>query len=253
MKSIFLSIIVPNYNESENIKRGVIDQIYSYLKDAPFSWEVIISDDGSTDQSRTLIKRAIPRMRGVGLLENQHGGKPSALWHGMQKAKGAYVLFTDMDQSTPITELHKLLPYISKYKAVIGSRGKSRKNFPLYRRLGSMIFSAVRKSLVLPKINDTQCGFKLFERKTVEEIFPKLEFLRKRTKVSGWSVTSWDVEFLYILEKKGFTLKEVLVEWRDEDTSKNKGGGLGRYLRESKEMLSEILTVRLNDIRGLYD
>src|SRR3989344_637529 len=171
---IYLSVVVPCYNEEENIKRGVLQDIYVYLSKCKFSWEVIISDDGSSDKSRALVVEKIQHYKSFRLLENQHGGKPSALWSGVQKAKGRYILFTDMDQSTPIAELAKLIPFIKKdVVAVIGSRGLSRRNFPLYRRVGAIVFITFRKLLILPEINDTQCGFKLFRNDALVEVFPK--------------------------------------------------------------------------------
>ena len=253
-KEIFLSIIIPCYNEEENIKKGVLKNVYKYLSERKYPWEVIISDDGSTDNSRQLIKEEIKILRNIYLLENSHGGKPSALWHGIKNAKGKYVLFTDMDQSTPIGELSKLIPFVRKGSAaVIGSRGLARKNFPFYRRLGAIVFITFRKILILPEINDTQCGFKLFKRDILLEIFPKLEFFRKNEKVKGWKVTSFDVELLHLVSQMEIPIEEVPVVWEDADESISKGGGLKRYLKESKEMFLQILRVKMNDVRGEYN
>ena len=254
-EEVFLSIIIPCYNEEANLKRGVLSEVHKYLaKIKKFSWEVIISDDGSTDGSRKLVRTQIRNWKKFRLLKNAHGGKPSALFFGIKVARGKYVLFTDMDQSTPINQIGKLLSVLKKNgKVVIGSRGMQRKNFPFYRRLGSVVFMTFRKLMVLPDINDTQCGFKLFERNVVKNAFPKLEFFRKKEKVTGWRVTSYDVELLHIISKLGHEIKEVIVEWDDKDVSKSKGGAVQRYMRESWEMLSQILRVKINDIKGLYN
>ena len=111
MKNIFLSVIIPCYNEEENLKRGVLTEVHFYLKKKDFSWEIIISDDGSSDRSKDLIRSQIKSWKNFRLLENPHGGKPSALWFGIKSAKGEYVLFSDMDQSTPISEFSKMLPF----------------------------------------------------------------------------------------------------------------------------------------------
>ena len=255
MKSIYLSVIIPCYNEEENIKKGVLREVYNYLLTLTKSWEVIISDDGSSDESSSLIKKKIKSFTNFKLLENKHGGKPSALWQGILHAKGKYILFTDMDQSTPITELSKLIPHTkdNRVAAIIGSRGLSRKNFPFYRRLGAIIFMSFRKMLVLPDINDTQCGFKLFKKEVVKKAFPKIEFFKRSLSVKGWKVTSFDVELLHIISKLKYKIEEVPVKWEDSDRSISKGGGLERYLRESKEMLFQILRVKLNDLKGVYD
>ncbi len=253
MNKIFLSVIIPCYNEEANLKRKVLSEVNEYLKSKKFTWEVIISDDGSTDDSRDLVKSQIKSWKNFKLLENPHGGKPSALWYGIKESSGTYILFSDMDQSTPIDQLDKLLPFLGrKVGAVIGSRGLLRKNFPLYRRMGSIVFMAVRKLFILAEIDDTQCGFKLFRREVVLKGFPKLEFFRKARSVKGWTVTSWDVELLHIVKKMGYKIEEVPVEWKDVDVSKSKGGIFKRYVRESREMLTQILRVKLNDIKGLY-
>ena len=235
------------------MKRRVLSDVHKFLKKKKFSWEVIISNDGSTDESSKLVKKQIKGWKNFRFLENKHGGKPLALLHGIKKAKGEYVLFTDMDQSTPIKELDKLIPFIKGgYEIVIGSRGMSRENFPFYRKLGAMVFIGLRKALILSDINDTQCGFKLFERRIVSVAFPKLEFFRRKQRVEGWKVTSFDVELLHIINSLGHKIKEIVVEWNDEDTSGSKGGNLARYVRESWEMFSQILRVKLNDMRGFY-
>lgn len=253
MGRIYLSVIIPCYNEEANLKRGVLAEIHKFMNTKDFSWEVIISDDGSSDNSKELVKSQIKNWNNFRLLENPHGGKPSTLWYGLRKARGEYVLFSDMDQSTPIDELDKLLPFLEEnVAAVIGSRGLLRKNFPLYRRVGSIIFMMVRKLFILPEINDTQCGFKLFKKDIVTKVFPKLQFFAKDNKIKGWKVTSYDVELLYLIKKMGYLIEEVPVEWEDVDISKSKGSPLKKYFRESREMFFEILRVKLNDLRGLY-
>lgn len=249
----FLTVLIPCYNEEKNLGREVLATIDSYLRKMKFSWEVLISDDGSTDISKKLIKEQIKNYRNFRLIENPHGGKPSALWYGIQKAKGRYILFADMDQSTAIDQLEKLLPFIEKnVGVVIGSRGLLRKNFPLYRRLGSIIFITFRKLLILPEINDTQCGFKLFDREVVKMAFPNLAFFKSKAAIKGWSVTSFDVELLHVIKKMGKKIEEVPVIWEDKDVSESKGAGLSRYVKESKEMLTQILKVKVNDLLGRY-
>jgi dolichyl-phosphate beta-glucosyltransferase len=249
---MFISIIIPCYNESANLRRGVLRDVYKFLSGKMFSWEVLVSDDGSSDNSKEIIKSEIAKLRGFRLIENAHGGKPMALLGGIREAKGDYILFTDMDQSTPVTELEKLLPYVKDHDVVIGSRGMHRENFPLYRKLGSAIFMGIRRFLILPEIKDTQCGFKLFEATALKRAFPKLEFFQSKKQVVGWKVTSFDVELLQILKRMRKNIKEVTVLWTDEDTSQSKGGGLSRYIKESQEMFLQIFRVKINELRGVY-
>lgn len=250
MNKIYLSVVIPCYNESENLKRGVLDEVYDFLKKQKFTWEVIVSDDGSTDDSREIVKKEIKNKKNFRLIENQHGGKPSAVWGGIKNSLGKYVLFTDMDQSAPLKEVLKLIPFFEDYEVVIGSRGTGRENFDIIRKLGSSIFRIFRKSLMLRDINDTQCGFKAFRSDVAKKIFPMLQFFKQKIIVKGWKVTSFDVELLFIAEKLGHKVKEIPVEWKNEDTSTGKKKS---YVKESKEMLQQILRVKLNDLQGLYD
>ena len=253
MQKFSLSVILPCYNETANLERGVLRQVADYLSKQNYPWEVIISDDGSTDKSRDVVAEQIKSLKNFKLLPNPHGGKPSALLYGIKAAKYDYVLFADMDQSTPISELSKFLPYVEKgAEVVIGSRGVDRKDFPFYRKLGSFIFATFRKSMLLRSIDDTQCGFKLFKREIVAKAFPRLQFFKVKQRTKGWKVTSYDVELLHIISKMGIPIRETTVVWKDEDISKNKGGGISRYIRESKEMFTQIIRVKLNDLRGDY-
>ncbi len=251
MAKPYLSVIIPCYNEEENLRQGSLEQVFAYLNKQKFPYEVIISDDGSSDQSVKLVKTFIKKHSGFKLKENNHGGKPFAVKSGLEQASGQVVLFTDMDQSTPISEFDKMLPFFKKgYKVVIGSRGRKRSGFSLIRLMASNIFMLVRKSLVLSNIADTQCGFKAFDRKIAIELFNQLQVFKESTKVKGWRVSAYDVELLFIARKKKYKIAEVEVKWHDEDFSKGKQR---KFIKESKEMFKEILRVRLNDIRGLYD
>jgi dolichyl-phosphate beta-glucosyltransferase len=250
-----ISVIIPCYNEAKNLQRGVLDEVYAYLRSRDVEWEVIIADDGSTDRSRELVEQIIADKPGFTLAVLPHGGKPAAIWGGLQRARGDAVLFTDMDQSTPIAELDKLLPwYRQGYDVVIGSRGTAREGFSVLRRVGSWVFRTMRSAFLLRHIHDTQCGFKLFRREPVIELFPQLQFFKEGAP-SGWKVTAYDVELLYLFERAGCTIKEVEVAWENRDVSdtKGQGGELGRYMRESWSMAREVLRVNVNRLRGLYD
>lgn len=249
----YLSIIIPCYNEEENLKRDVLQEVADYLNKKDFSYEVIISDDGSSDNSRKLVKQAIKDKPKFRLLENKHGGKPWAVWKGIEAAKGEWILFTDMDQSTPIKELEKLLPFMKQdYQVVIGSRGMKREGFSIIRKIGSGVFKALRSVLLLPGIDDTQCGFKAMERRVAVQVFPELQFFQDIDKeVKGWRVSAFDIEMLFLSRKKGYKVKEVKVEWLDRDAAIE--GKQKSYFKESKQMGQEVLRVKLNDLQGKYE
>jgi dolichyl-phosphate beta-glucosyltransferase len=251
MSNIKLSVVIPNFNETENLERGVLDQVYSYLDKAKYNWEVIVSDDGSTDDSLEMVEKFARSHHGFRVLPNHHGGKAKAVWAGIKAAKGEIVLFTDMDQSTPITEVEKLLPWFDGgYDVVFGSRGKARANFPWFRQITSWGFRVVRGLFLLHDVVDTQCGFKSFKTDVAKKIFPKLAVLTNQKQSTGWSVSAFDVELLFLAEKFGAKLKEVDVAWQDEDVATNKNK---RFLKESTDMLKQILRVKLNDLKGIYD
>jgi dolichyl-phosphate beta-glucosyltransferase len=251
-----ISVIIPCYNEERNLESGVLDEVYQYLVEQALSWEVVIVNDASTDNSRALIERFIEDKENFSLIDISHGGKPSAVWAGIQQSSGEMVLFTDMDQSTPIHELDRLLPWYQQgFDVVIGSRQTIREGTSPVRKIGSVVFLSLRRLALLRDIADTQCGFKLCRRQVALEIFPHLEFLRKEEKPTGWKVTAFDVEFLYLVERSGYQIKEVLVSWRNRDQSdtKSQQGELARYFNESINMAQEVTRVKLNQIRGFYD
>lgn len=247
----FVSVILPNYNELENLKRGVLATISTYFATQSYGWEVIISDDGSTDQSVAFIQHFIASHPGFRLLKNPHAGKPYALKSGINVAKGKYVLLTDMDQSTPIDQLNKLIPYTHDgFKVVIGSRGIRRRDSSLLRQLASVIFLLARKIFLLRGIKDTQCGFKLFEAGLAKKVFTKMRIFSRGSTAIGWKVTAYDVEMLFLSEMLGEEIQEVRVVWKDEDTS---SGKKRNFIKESIEMFLEILRVRINYMLGKYN
>lgn len=252
MKSI--SVVIPCYNEEANLKRGVLDQVNQYLQQQPYQWEVIIANDESTDNSLEFIKKYTQKHPGFSYVDLPHGGKPSAVWGGIKAAKHPIVLFTDMDQSTPIQELEKILPsYDQNYDVVIGSRGSNREGTGFLRLIGSKVFLFGRRLVLLPKIIDTQCGFKSMKTEVAKKVFPQLQFFKDTSPKKGWRVSAYDVELLFICQKMGFSIKEVKVEWRNEDTSTTKGDLNARYKKESIQMIKEIFRVLKNNFKGVYE
>src|SRR3989344_6882040 len=132
---IYLSVIIPSYNETANLKRGVLSEVNTYLARQKYSWEVIISDDGSPEEeSRQLAREFCAKTSNFIYLQNEHGGKAFAVWSGIIRATGQIILFADMDQSTPIAQVEKLLPFFDKgFDLVIGSRGNEREKASFLR------------------------------------------------------------------------------------------------------------------------
>jgi len=254
-QSPYLSVIIPCYNEQKNLEAGVLDEVYQYLKKQKYTWEVVIVNDESTDQSASLIESYVTDKKNFRFFAISHGGKPAAVWEGIQKAKGEVVIFTDMDQSTPLKESSKLLPWYQKnFDVVIGSR-KSREGFSPLRQLGSFVFSHLRGLFLLPAIKDTQCGFKSCYRKAALKAFPYLQFFQAKKQIKGWRVSAYDVELLHIFQKLGFKIKEVPVDWQNRDLSdtKTQESELSRYINESRNMFKEVFRVISNEKQGFYD
>ncbi len=249
--TMYLSVVVPCFNERENLERGVLGQMMDFLAAQPYESELIISDDGSTDDSLRLVQDFARAHPSVHVLANGHQGKPFALRSALSVVQGEIVLLADMDQSTPLSEISKLLPFFEQgYDVVIGSRGAVRKNATLVRKIASRAFRGFRKSLILRNIDDTQCGFKAARRDVLRTLFSRLQVFRDAQQtVSGWRVTAYDVELLFVAEKLGHRVKEVPVNWQQEDVTRGKQKS---FVRESREMLGEVLRVKLNDMRGVY-
>lgn len=250
MTKPLVSIVIPNYNEKANLNRGVLEEMAKYLKSAPFTYEVIINDDGSTDGGLEIIDAFVKKNPRFHLIKNSHGGKAAGIWAGIKKAQGDIVLFTDMDQSTPLNQVEKLLPWYDRgFDVVFGSRGGLRKNFPLIRQLMSWGFRTFRQIFLLRQITDTQCGFKSSRTAVALDLFPRLEVIKSAKKATGWVVSAFDVELLFLAEKYGYKMKEVEVLWQDEDVSTSKSKN---FIKESRDMLKQILRVKLNDLQGRY-
>jgi dolichyl-phosphate beta-glucosyltransferase len=252
----YISVIIPCYNEAKNLEAGVLDEVYDYLTRQTYTWEVVIVNDEATDNSRALIAQFIADKPRFSLIDIPHGGKPAAVWAGIQHARGEVVLFTDMDQSTPIMELDNLLPWTSQgYEVIIGSRGFTREGFSIIRKLGSVIFRTVRQLFMLRDIGDTQCGFKLCTREAALRAFPHLQFFQQAERPTGWKVTAYDVELLYLWEKCAYRIKEVTVTWRNRDRSdtKSQESDMTRYIHESLDMAKQVARIKTNQRKGFYD
>lgn len=249
-----LSIIIPCYNEENNLKRGVLQEVEDFLSQQKFKYEVIVCNDKSTDNSLSLVKKFVQTRPQFRVLNLPKGGKAGAIWGGIQNAKYEVVLLTDMDQSTPLKEVLKFFPYFDKkYDVVIGSRGHHREGNSILRKLGSRVFMTARNFLLRTNIADTQCGFKAIKTDLAKAIFPKLAVIKNVQGRSGWRVTAYDVEMLLIAQKQGSRIKEVEVVWRNIDTSTTKGDANARYVNESKEMALEVWRIFVNNLKGVYD
>lgn len=242
-----LSVAIPAYNESQNLKKGVLDEVQSFLSKKSLDYEIIIVNDGSTDQTVEIVKKYIAKDKKIKLIQNAHGGKAMAVMTGMVEAAGEIVLFTDMDQATPITQLDKFLPKFREgYDIVIGSR-QGRKGAPLSRKLAAWGFSVLRNLILGLPFADTQCGFKAFNKKAIEKIIPRIKNEWGVIHFKGGAVNAgFDVEVLYLAKKYGFKIAEVPVEWNYVDTERV------QVIKDAFAAIYDMFRIRINDLRGKY-
>jgi dolichyl-phosphate beta-glucosyltransferase len=247
MSKIFLSVVIPAYNEEYNLRTGVLDSVYDYLKEQKFSWEILFVDDGSTDATLKIAKDFEARHDGFTVLAEPHRGKAGTVAAGILKAHGEIVLFTDTDQATPIDQLEKILPKFNDgYDVVIGSR-HGREGAPIVRKIMASGFSLLRLLILRLPFKDTQCGFKAFSASAAKEIFSRLEIFGSKTKIGGASVTAgFDLEVLYIARKLGYKIAEVPVDWHHKEGTKVDP------IKDSIEGLRGLIMVRLNALQGKY-
>lgn len=249
MKEPFVSIVIPAYNEETNIRLGTLDKVSRYLDHQTYPWEVLIVNDGSSDGTKLLIEEFIKTNKGFRLIDNPHQGKAATVITGVMASSGQFVLFSDLDQATPLKELEKLLPWFDKgFDVVIGSRQQKREGAPLTRRVMAKGFMMLRTIILgLKGITDTQCGFKAFKRQAALDIFKRLELYGTAKTVSGSMVTAgFDIEVLFLAKTLGYTIKEVPVEWHYVETRRV------NPFKDSWQGLMDIMHIRLNAWKGKY-
>lgn len=238
---VHLSIILPMYNEEARVGAS-LEKLVAYMRERPYTWELLAVDDGSTDGTRAIVDAFIATTphSPIRLLEEPHRGKGHAIQAGVARARGAYLLFSDTDLSTPIDELERFLPLVeSTYDIVIGSResaGAQRHNEPFSRHLVGRLYNGLVRSLTVKGFHDTQCGFKIFRRETARFLFRQLTIER----------FSFDVEILYLAQKHGMKIGELPVPWFYEPHSKM------RVIRDGIQMGLDVLRIRRNDLLGRY-
>lgn len=241
MKECFLSVIIPAYNEEKRLL-STLSKICAYLSTKDFPYEIIVVDDGSTDNTLQMVKNFASSNRHIVILINeQNSGKGFSVRKGMLSARGEYVFFTDADLSTPIEEIEKCLPYlINGYDVVIGSRSMPGSDIlvhqPWYREKMGKIFNFMVNMVLLKGIIDTQCGFKGFKREAVRTVF-------NRCKIDGFS---FDVEALYLSRKYNFKIKEIPIRWENSPLSKVSP------IKHSLQMFKDLIGIKIKDLKGDY-
>lgn len=245
----FLSIVIPAYNEETNIRLGALDKVSRYLERQKYTWEVIVVNDGSTDGTQKILDEFVRTNSHFKIIHNPHLGKAGTVATGVLSATGEIVLFTDLDQATPLRESEKILPWFLRgYDVVIGSRNSHREGAPILRLMMARGFMTLRSMLLgMQGIVDTQCGFKAFRKVAAREIFSSLRLYGEKKEVTGSMVTAgFDIEVIYLAKKRGFKIKEVPVEWHYVETRRV------NPIKDSWQGLLDIVRIRLNAFKGYY-
>jgi glycosyltransferase involved in cell wall biosynthesis len=246
-----LSLVIPAYNEQVRLP-ATLEAIVAYLSGQPYSWEVIVADDGSEDATSSIAASWSQRDTRVRLVRLPHRGKAMAVREGVRVSTGRFVLFTDADLSTPIDYVEPARELLhAGWDIVIGSREGTqarRVGEPLHRHLMGRVFNRVVQLLVVPGIEDTQCGFKAFRAEVARDLFARsLLYQNGSRPLRGPRVTGFDVELLYLARRCGYRVAVLPVVWRHVEGSKVRPG------IDAVLMLRDVVTVWVNGLRGRYD
>ncbi|HVQ35365.1 MAG TPA: dolichyl-phosphate beta-glucosyltransferase, partial [Candidatus Bathyarchaeia archaeon] len=211
----FLSIVVPAYNEEARLP-ATLAEIAAWMEARHLDAEILVVDDGSRDRTAEIAGEALRGRRGRVLRNGENRGKGYSVRHGVLEAAGRFVLLTDADLSTPITEYDKVAAWVRDHdldvaigsRALPGSDVQQRQG--LLRQTMGRVFNRIIRALTGLPFRDTQCGFKLLDRERTRPLFEKMVVDR----------FAFDVELLFLCRRFGLTVREVPVIWRNAPGSK---------------------------------
>lgn len=236
-----VSVVIPAYNEERRLG-STLNGWLDYLTNQSYTYELLVVDDGSTDNTSSLVLDLAQRFPTVRLYRLEpNGGKGAAVKEGVMRSEGDYVFYVDADLNVPPAFLAQGLAFLqSGYDVVVGTRSlrdyvRTERNAG--RVVAGALYQLVRRVVTLPTVRDTQCGFKGFTRDCARRIFPKMT-------VSSFA---FDVEVLFLARKFHARIKQmpVTVEYR--------AGSTVKWRRQLLPALLDIVRVRANGLRGRYD
>jgi glycosyltransferase involved in cell wall biosynthesis len=237
--SLFLSVIIPAHNEESRLP-DTLEQVFRFLEEQSFTSEVIVVENGSTDKTFDVAQNFAQAHKNTRVLQSARG-KGAAVKRGMLEAQGEYLFMCDADLSMPVKEISKFIPpALSDFNIAIASReaqGSMRYNEPRYRHIGGRGINYIIQALILPGLNDTQCGFKCFSANIAKDIF-KLQTLE------GWS---FDIELLYIARRRNYRVREIPIDWYYHPETKVSA------VRDALRMIRDIFQIHANAWRGHYE
>jgi len=235
-----LSIVIPAFNEELRLP-ATLDRIAAYLQGSRREVEVLVVDDGSKDRTAAVaesFREKIPMLRVVP--NGMNRGKGYSVRHGVQKARGRVVLFTDADLSAPIEEADKLVDALQNFDVAIGSRAVNRSLITVhespFREFAGIVFNKIVRLILWLPFVDTQCGFKAFVRERCQIIFEQQTIER----------FGFDPELLYLARHHGLRAVEIPVRWGHSPATKI------NMMRDSLQMFLDVFVIRWNGLRGRY-
>lgn len=242
-----ISVVIPVYNEAHRIERTLI-AVCDYFEVR--NTEILIVDDGSNDSTVQVVQRFANNHTELRVLAEKHRGKAATVLAGIGQAKGDLIAFMDADLATPLDTWDTCEQAIRDGAGVaIASRegiGSGRVAEPWYRHVMGRVFNGLVQLLLLPGIDDTQCGFKVFSRAAINDILPRQRLYQDAREVRNARVTAFDVELLYIARKYNHDIAVIPITWQYGDHSKV------NPVTDTVQNVIDVLKVKWNDLRGRY-
>lgn len=250
MEPCNLSVVIPAYNEGPRIESAIMATA-QYLAMLPLSWELIVVNDGSRDDTQAGAERAAralaPQVAGLAahhiqvLQHPRNLGKGAAVRTGVLASAGQFILFCDADGATPMEELAKFLPALQQGADVVaGSRriagAQVRRHQPRFREFAGCLYTWLANLVLGTQVSDFTCGFKALRRPAAQAIF-------SRMCVNRWS---FDAELFFLARRLGFRTVEVAVTWADQPQTKV------RMVRDAVTSFAELLVIRGRAFAGAY-
>jgi dolichyl-phosphate beta-glucosyltransferase len=240
LSQLLLSIIIPAHNEETRLPR-TLEQVIAFLAQQSYAAEILVVENASTDRTLEIAERYAGQHNMLRVIREAARGKGRAVRLGMLAARGEYRFMCDADLSMPIEEINRFLPpSLENFDVAIGSRevrGAVRYDEPPYRHLGGRLVNLLIRMLILPQLQDTQCGFKCFRASVAEDLF-------QYQTLNGWS---FDIELLFVAYRRRYRVVEIPVDWYYRTESKVSA------VRDALRMINDIFRIRANARRGLYD
>lgn len=242
-----ITVVIPVFNEAHRICH-TLEAVIAYFADR--NAEILIVDDGSSDNTIALAEEIASNTPMVHVLAEKHRGKAATVLSGLEAAQGTIVGFMDADLATPLDTWDRCEQALQNGAGVaIASRegaGSRRLNEPAYRHVMGRVFNGLVRLLLLPGIDDTQCGFKVFSRATLDDVLPRMLLYRDAQEVRTARVTAFDVELLYLARKYGHEIAVIPITWEYGEQSKV------NPLTDTIQNVMDVLKVKFNDLRGRY-